>query len=367
MRILHLIDSAGIYGAEKMLLALCVEQRRLGADASVLSACLPQETERAIDAELRKLAVPVVSWPMRAGLNLRAMREICAWAVNHHVDVLHSHGYKFNVLLALTPCNIRKVTTVHGYTWSGLFSWIAIYNTLDRLSHFAFDRVVYVSPALLRRSLVRATRRSSIPNGIDMRSFPVTEGLRQPAADRSATRLLAVGRLAAEKDYELLLRAVALLRMRGMTVSLDIFGEGPEESKLRRVIEEEGLDQVALRGYSNQIPAELGLHDILVLSSKTEGMPITIIEAMCLGVRIVATRVGGVPSLLESYPLATLANTRSAADLADAIEAQMVDSQSLDAEELVRVRAQFSSATMACRYVRLYEGILGSPGTAASG
>jgi glycosyltransferase involved in cell wall biosynthesis len=341
-----------------MLLALCVEQRRLGVDASVLSARLPGESERAIDIELRKHGVPVVSWPMRGGLNFRAMAEIHAWAEDHRVDLLHSHGYKFNVLLALIRRSIRRVTTVHGYTWSGLFSRITLYNALDRLSHLAFDRVVYVSPVMQRRSFVRAANRSSIPNGIDMPSVEIAGEYRRRSVESESVRLLAVGRLAAEKDYELLLRTVALLRKRGTSVSLDIFGEGPEEGKLRRVIAEEGLGQVELRGYSNQISTELVLHDVLVVSSRTEGMPITIIEAMCLGIRIVATAVGGIPSLLENYPLAMLARRRSPADLADAIQAQIASSRSLEPEEVARIRSMFSSSTMARRYVQLYEAAL---------
>lgn len=359
MRILHLIDSAGVYGAEKMLIALCIEQRRLGLDASVLSARLPTESERAIDAELRKSSVPVISWSMRAGLNFRAMREIHAWAAQHRVDVLHSHGYKFNVLLASAACRtrIRRVTTVHGYTWAGLFDRMMIYKTLDRWSHFAFDRVVYVSPALQGRSLLSTVKRSSIPNGIDVSALPIGGAPVRQLAREAGTRLLAVGRLAAEKDYGLLLRAVVLLRTRGVSVSLDIFGEGPERESLRRIIADEGLGEVTLRGYSNEISTELGRHDILVVSSRTEGMPITIVEAMCLGIRIVSTRVGGIPSLLENYPLATLAKGRSAADLAEAIETQIGSARSLGPAELAGIREGLSSAKMASRYAQLYESI----------
>lgn len=359
MRVLHLIDSAGVYGAEKMLLALCVEQRRLGVDASVLSARLPEETARAIDVELRRSGVPVVSWPMRAGLNFREMRRIHAWAAEHRVDVLHSHGYKFNVLLASTPgaARIRKVTTVHGYTWAGLFDRMTIYRALDRMSHLAFDRVIYVSPALQRRSMVSRRRRSIIPNGIDVSALPMGGPPLEPRSRDAAVRLIAVGRLAAEKDYELLLQAVALLGTRGVGVSLDVFGEGPEEGRLRRLIADERLERVVLRGYSNEISAELGLHDILVLSSRTEGMPITIIEAMCMGIRIVATRVGGIPALLGDYPLATLAQTRNAPGLADAIQAQIANSRSVGQGEVAAIRERLSSSTMARRYAQAYESM----------
>jgi glycosyltransferase involved in cell wall biosynthesis len=362
MRILHLIDSAGLYGAERMLVTLCVEQRRLGHDVRVVSARLPEQPEKAVDIELRNSEVPVLSWPMRVGSSFRAMREICEWAVNHRVDVLHSHGYKFNVLLATARCpvHIRKVTTVHGYTWAGTFDRMMVYKTADRLSHFAFDQVVHVSEVLRRHSLVNAAKRSIIPNGIDVASLPMV-GARPPrAAANAGIRLLAVGRLALEKDYELLLYAVALLRKRGLTVSCDIFGEGPEEARLRRIIAREGLDGVELRGYSDKIPSEILAHDILVVSSRTEGMPITLIEGMCLGTKIVATRVGGIPSMLEAYPLATLADRRRAADLADAIQTQIGSSRSLDPGELHRLRCSFSSATMARRYVRVYSSLLGT-------
>lgn len=359
MRVLHLIDSAGVYGAEKVLLALCVEQRRLGVEASVLSARLPEETGRVIDIELRRAGVPVTSWPMRAGLNFRAMRRIYAWAAEQRIEVLHSHGYKFNVLLALTPGGgrARKVTTVHGYTWAGLFDRMTIYKLLDRISHLAFDRVIYVSPALQRRSLVSAARRLSISNGIDVGVLPIAELGPKPAAGESGARLIAVGRLAAEKDYELLLRAMVLLRRRDVSVRLDIFGKGPEEPSLSRIIAQEGLDRVELRGYSNDIVTELGMHDILVLSSLTEGMPITIIEAMCMGMRIVATRVGGIPALLGDYPLATLVEARSALALADAIQVQIANSRRLGQAEVAAVRSLLSSATMARRYAQAYESI----------
>ena len=145
-----------------------------------------------------------------------------------------------------------------------------------------------------------------------------------------------------------------------MSVTLDIFGKGPEEAKLRRVIADERLDQVEMRGYSNEIATELGLHDILVLSSRTEGMPITIIEAMCMGIRIVATQVGGIPALLGDYPLATLAKARSAPDLAEAIRTQISNSRSLDQAEMAAIRGLLSSSTMARRYVQVYETLFRS-------
>lgn len=344
-----------------MLLALCLEQRRLGVDASVLSARLPEESERAIDAYLRKLDVPVISWPMNAGLNLRAMREIRAWSLTHGVSVLHSHGYKFNVLLALTPraASIRTVTTVHGYTSAGVFNRMTLYKQADKLSHLALDRIVYVSPALRGPWRFNAAKRLSIPNGIDVSRLPtVAERKCEGRADGAGVRLLAVGRLAPEKNFELLFCALAVLKERGLSVSLDVFGEGPEEARLRHIIEDGGLNEIHLRGYSDHIAAELSQHDILVVSSITEGMPMTVIEAMCMGMRIVATSVGGIPTLLANYPMGILVRNRDAIDLADAIQLQIANSRFLEEREISNIRERMSSATMARRYTRLYEEML---------
>ncbi len=363
MKVVHLIDSGGVYGAEKMLLALCAEQRRLGLDALVLSARLPAEKGRDIDIELRNADIPVISWPMRAGLSLREMYEINAWAVENQVDVMHAHGYKFNVLVASTRgrARIKMVTTVHGYTCVNIFSRLMVYDVLDRLSYFAFDRVVYVSPTQEQGWLARVVRRSCIPNGVDIRSLPIRGARGRERDGSTGTRLIAVGRLSAEKDYKLLLDAVSLLKKQHAGVTLSIFGEGPEEAALRRIIVGERLEGVKLEGYSNDIVTELCSHDVLVVSSKTEGMPISIMEAMCVGLRIAATAVGGVPLLLKDYPLAKLVTSRSADELACAIRGHFGDSRSLGEAELARVRERLSSATMARRYVKLYEGLLEFP------
>ncbi|MDX5429536.1 MAG: hypothetical protein LPK45_00665, partial [Bacteroidota bacterium] len=98
MKILHLIDSGGLYGAEKVLLNLAIEQKRQGMEPVMLSAGLPNIEDKAIEIEARKVGIEVVAWRMKAGLNIREGLRIIEWACSNGVKVLHSHGYKFNII-----------------------------------------------------------------------------------------------------------------------------------------------------------------------------------------------------------------------------------------------------------------------------
>jgi hypothetical protein len=131
LRVLHLIDSGGLYGAERMLLALVAEQIRQGLAPMILSAGDPGIDDKPLETEARRLGLPVTAWRMRPGLNLREAWRIATWARSGRYQVLHAHGYKFNILLALLPRRVRGrdsvfVTTLHGYVRAPFATWLWI-------------------------------------------------------------------------------------------------------------------------------------------------------------------------------------------------------------------------------------------------
>jgi hypothetical protein len=107
LKVLHLIDSGGLYGAEKMLLSLVQEQLKQGLDPMILSAGEPGTDEKPIEAEARNKGLPVTAWRMAPGLNLKESWKILKWAQDNKYQLLHSHGFKFNVLLGMYPAWIR--------------------------------------------------------------------------------------------------------------------------------------------------------------------------------------------------------------------------------------------------------------------
>ncbi|MCC5794579.1 MAG: glycosyltransferase, partial [Chromatiales bacterium] len=204
MRVLHLIDSGGLYGAERMLLMLCQGLIDKGVSSSILSCGAPDDPEKPIEAEARRQSIPVKPWRMRPGLNLAGMREIWRYIQEQRVDLVHSHGYKFNILLALTRQTSRRipaVATIHGYL-NGKFpgrQWL--YETLDRQCRRRLDRVVFVA----RQPRALARRECVIHNCIATGTGPAIHA-------GPAHRLAIIGRLSTEKGHDRALSALAMLR-----------------------------------------------------------------------------------------------------------------------------------------------------------
>ncbi|WP_197469076.1 hypothetical protein, partial [Oleiphilus sp. HI0125] len=86
----------------KMLLTLCSEQIKQGLQSTILSCGTVNEEPKAIELEAKKLGIDVILWRMKSGLNRPGMHDIWKLIVEEGFTLLHSHGYKFNVLLALT-------------------------------------------------------------------------------------------------------------------------------------------------------------------------------------------------------------------------------------------------------------------------
>src|SRR4051812_35512529 len=112
MRVLHVIDSQGIYGAETVLLNLASEQQRRGERPVSLSVGAVGAPEKAIEAEARRRGIECVALRMRDGLNFAGARQILHLASEHGADLIHSHGYKSNILLALARRRSHEIPVV---------------------------------------------------------------------------------------------------------------------------------------------------------------------------------------------------------------------------------------------------------------
>jgi glycosyltransferase involved in cell wall biosynthesis len=161
-----------------------------------------------------------------------------------------------------------------------------------------------------------------IPNGIDVDDIRQKAGLAGREAPLTVSLVVGSGRLATVKGFDLLLRAHAIVRSRGVEHRLRIMGEGPERAELEALIEELDIaSSVELLGFVKNPYPQLARADLFVLSSRLEGMPLTVLEALALGVPIIATECSsGVTELLGPSTFGDLVPTESAQALADAIE-----------------------------------------------
>jgi glycosyltransferase involved in cell wall biosynthesis len=128
-----------------------------------------------------------------------------------------------------------------------------------------------------------------IPNGVD-----VARARRARPGDPGPLRVLAVGRLRAPKDFRTLVRAVAALGPHACRVL--VAGEGPDRPLLAAEIDALGLrGRVVLAGERHDVARLLAYAHVFVLPSRSEGHPVSVLEAMAAGVPVVASRVGGIP------------------------------------------------------------------------
>jgi glycosyltransferase involved in cell wall biosynthesis len=198
-----------------------------------------------------------------------------------------------------------------------------------------------------------------IPNGIPP---PVRRGVDVRAElgiDSEAPVIGTVGQLREQKAFDVLVGAVAALAPRFPDLKVLIAGHGPEETKLRSLIARLGLhDAVLLLGARQDVPDVLAALDVAVCCSRFEGSPLSVMEYLAAGKPVVATRVGGVPDLVEHGVHGLLVAPDDSGALADAI-AKLLESPQRAAEMGARGRArqqaEFDVNVAVRRIEQLYE------------
>lgn len=376
MRILHLIHSEGIYGAELILLYLAREQQQRGHEPLVGSIRDPGTDQTPFEALANSWGLPVV--PIRIAprptpgvvrLLLRIVRDVAP-------DVLHSHGYKANILLGFLPRRLRgpMLTTLHGWTAARTFSVMGLYERLDRLSLRRIDSVVVVARQMLQLravQAVRSARRRLVENGVPPLSVRMADleaqgigPLPNDLVDFTAEQptLVAIGRLSPEKGFRTLVEAFAVARAQCTPAHrLLIAGEGPERNALAAQISRFGLSGVVrVAGYVPGADRLLAQARAFVMSSLSEGMPLVVLEAMQWGVPILATAVGAIPELLDRGGRGFLVAPGDHAALVNGLLELMSVSPASNARAAgayQAVSAHYTAARMAEEYLAAYRAI----------
>lgn len=368
MKILHVIDSGGLYGAEKMLLALVAEQVKQGLNPIILSVGDLSIDEKPIEIAAKKESLPLKSWRMKPGLNLFEAWKIIKWATSEKIQVLHSHGYKFNILFTLIPRFIRGIpliTTIHGYVNPKQYTKMWCFEKTDQALLKFMDKVVVVSEPMLSLPCIRILSNDKVcfvNNGIpvEYKSGTLTSNM-ENFLKKEAIKLIAVGRLAPEKAFDNLIQVIArLVSEEGFDLQLIIVGEGRERGALDELIKANLMENnIQLAGYFDDAGSIINAFDGLVISSKTEGLPITLLEAMRARSLIITTNVGGIPSVVDAQS-AVLIKPNSTNELYQALLRvcqNNVDVDALTKNAFVKFNENFSAEVMAEGYFSVYSSL----------
>lgn len=261
------------------------------------------------------------------------------------------------------------VRTQHGRTSTQKLSWIWMYEALDSLIMRGMDAVIQVSDPGIRRGHDEHSGRGRtfvIENGIPELQFdPASVFSSDPAVREFCKDGFIIGtiaRLSEEKGLIHLIAALRILCRHHAGVKAVILGDGPQRRFLQTMVDDAGLSgRILFAGYRNYAYHYLPHFDVFVLPSLTEGLPITILEAMQAEVPIVATRVGGIPAVLENGRTGVLVEPGDPSALAEAITGVLSDprgAQAMGKNARAVAVTNYSSRRMAESYQRVYETVL---------
>ena len=273
--------------------------------------------------------------PEKGRFDRTAITAMRAAVERFDADIVQTHAVKSHFLCRLAGLHRERpwIAFHHGYTWPDLRA--RMYNEFDRWSLRAASQVLTVSKPFqqqLEERGVEPRRIEIVHNAIDAgwgaSANPKTAGeaLRSQLGIAPGTPvLLIVGRLSREKDHETLLRAVARLP----AAHLVIVGEGPDRPRIEAAVVANKLERrTSLTGHKPSAEPYYGIADIAILSSRTEGSPNALLEAMAAGIPAVATRVGGIPEIATDSETAILVEPEDDAAMAAAI-ARLLDDADL--------------------------------------
>ena len=363
LSVLHACAPAPFGGLESVVAALTTGLARRGHRV-MLVAVLDREAEvpapisAAVDG-----AVDLVPLRLPARAYAAERHAVHRLAAAHGADVVHTHGYRSDVVAGPIARRIgaARVSTAHGFTGGGPRN--RAYEWLQRRSLRRCDAVVAVSDALAR-SLAAAGVPAvhTVVNG----AFPQPAAL--PAASARATlgapegafHVGWVGRLSREKGPDVLLEALARLPA-DLDWTATVVGEGSLRPGLEaRVAQPPLRGRVRLAGRVDDAARLFSAFDAIVLSSRTEGTPVVLLEAIGAGTPVVATRVGGVEAAAGAGG-ALFVEPEDAAGLARAIADVAADPAGARRRAARALALRDAAPDWIGAYERIYRDVIGSP------
>jgi glycosyltransferase involved in cell wall biosynthesis len=350
VKIHHILDSLGVGGAEKLVAALAAEQVGRGHEVTVHSLHGTGPMQRALEQAGARVAAH--REPGTAML-IRRLREALAAA---RPDVVHCHNLHATVTGAPAArlSGVRRIiSTRHGSLrttfmreakfWTAALAcrWVAAVSEVAREGLASF-------PFSMRRKLVVVENGAVLAEG---------EGDAPPPRGTEFV-IVSVGRLVPEKDYPLMIAALAELRRTMPEARLRIAGEGAARGAVEEAIARHGLGgAVLLAGFQGNVREWLREADLFCLSSRTEGLPVALLEAMAAGLPAVVTDAGGMGVVVRQARCGIVVPRGGAAALAAALE-ELARDEPRRLEMGRRARAAFEArytiARMAGEYEKLY-------------
>jgi glycosyltransferase involved in cell wall biosynthesis len=365
MRIVHLIAPAAAGGAESAVRSLAIGQSNLGHQVEVATLTSRTTGTHPFVERLQQDGIRVSDIQTDRLDYLAESRAVTALLAKRKADVLHTHVYHADTVgyVAASQLGVPQVATMHGFTGGGIR--LAAYTKLDMWVLRRCAAVIAVSPNVRDCALsedITPERVHLVPNGYS--PSPVTQLDRRAAREAlelspKAPVIGWIGRLSEEKGADLAIQAFANVQRK--SAELCMVGDGPERINLELLARHaRPAGRVHFAGRVNDAARYLQAFDALVLSSRTEGTPMVLLEAMAARIPIVTFAVGGVPAMLNPDS-ALMVAPGDVGGLSRALSFAIACPAAGTQRAVVARRmfdAEYTVSTSAWRTVRVYNSII---------
>jgi glycosyltransferase involved in cell wall biosynthesis len=362
-RVLYLIGALGTGGAERQLLELCSHLDRAAFTPLVCSLDVGHD----FGEEFRRRSIPVVELERRSSADIGRLLRLRRLIRSERPRLVHAFLVAPSLYARLACMGLRSRLQLVISQRTLPRAWSRSLRAADRaLTGFAdcyLANAAAVRAEMLELAWPQRPRIEVIHNGFDARvagrgrpreAVRSELGLRQ-----EETGILTVGRLVDEKDFPTLIEGFARVAARP-GIRLFVAGEGPERSTLERAARERGLP-ITLLGLRHDVPDLMRACDLFVLSSKVEGFPNVVGEALLARLPVAATAAGGVPEVVRNGIDGLVVPVGDASSLGHALSVLLDDPETarrMAESGSQRIREAFSIDRMVRRTEALYRSLL---------
>jgi sugar transferase (PEP-CTERM/EpsH1 system associated) len=364
LRILHIVHSLNVGGLERVVVDMAKGFRKNGHIVGI--CCL--DGKEPLGGEAEKAEIKVFSLHKKSGIAWNLPIRIARIITNERYSMIHTHneaGLIYGVLAALlAKVNNNIIHTEHGKEPD--YDNNKKRKLAEKILLKKVKRVVTVSEEL-KKTIVRSSgidkdRITVIQNGINIEKF------HQPTFREETRRSLRIdpgdfvigniSRMVPLKNHRFLISIFKELLKTYPKVKLILVGDGPQKSQLEIYSNEQGLSgSVIFLGERQDIPELLSICDLFVLPSLTEGICITLIEAMASGTPVVASKVGGNPEIIKNLETGFLIPLEDTSGWITTIKSLIQNPEireKVSEEAIHSVTDRFSAARMLSEYEKLY-------------
>jgi len=304
VNILVIMFTDRISGPARQLFQLIKLIDRSRFTASIASTLSAGKSE--FVCEIENLGIPFEKLPQSSIVDPAPIKTVSSLIHNKHFDIIQSHGYKsaFIAFFARYFVKVPWVAFLHGHTTENLK--VKLYHALEFKLVKHADRIITVSQEMRDRLVSRglpAEKTVVIRNSLSPEQFASSvtgEDLRERFGVSPDEKLIGViGRFSSEKGVDIFLKAFKMLIQSELPVKAILVGEGSMENELRDFcLTQQINDRVIFAGYQQNIAEFYPILDLMVLPSRSEGLPNVALEALHFGVPVVATDVGGTSEVI---------------------------------------------------------------------